>query len=121
MTEEAKHTPGPRMAVKIECGHQACVMNNKKYGPHKPGATHGFVLANDGEMVVGRFNRYEDAVIDAAAPDLLEALEIVQAIAVSDRAFIERAGFDFSDRTKQCSEWAQEKINAAIAKARGQS
>lgn len=32
------------------------------------------VLAGDNETVIGRFAKMEDAVLDAAAPDLLEAL-----------------------------------------------
>lgn len=59
-----------------------------------------------------------NARLIAAAPDLYEALSIVQAIAKSDRAAIERLGFDFKSGQK-CSEWAEGKIDAALAKARG--
>lgn len=66
-TTEAAHTPGPRRAVKgPESGREEW---------YRPGC--GFVIGPDGKTVVGRFPRFEDAVLDAAAPDLLAALNLL--------------------------------------------
>ncbi len=63
-------------------------------------------------------NQEANARLIASAPELLEALELVQAIAKSDRKKIEGMGFDFKTMGN-LSEWATAKIDAAIAKAKG--
>ena len=61
---EAKHTPGPRRAIRG---------TDSTFRAHeRPGS--GFVLAADNETVVGRFPKYADAVLDAAAPEMNTAL-----------------------------------------------
>jgi hypothetical protein len=90
------HTLGPRRAVS---------------GPDKrhpwawvhPGC--GFVLGPDNETVVGRFPKYADAVLDAAAPDLLAAASFM----------IAHVG------TVSHNQWmeAVSRLEAAVAKAEG--
>lgn len=63
-----QHSPGPRRAWR----------GAEKAEWEIPGC--GFVLGPDGKTVVGRFPRHEDAILDAAAPDLLTAAKRALAI-----------------------------------------
>lgn len=58
------------------------------------------------------------AEVEGERDALLEALEVVKAIYELDEKTIRKHGFSFESGEK-CSEWAIEKINAAIAKAKG--
>ena len=86
-----KHTAGPRRAIKggdkLEWERLGC----------------GFVLGPDNETVVGRFPRYEDAILDAAAPDLLAAL-------INLRAYTEA----YRDAVADLPPHKKEKIRLAV-------
>lgn len=100
---KSKHTPGPRRAIKGP--DKACAAWDL------PGC--GFVLASDGNTVIGRFPKYEDAVLDAAAPDLLEALQSLCSMCYASSMA--------DPETKRKTEWelAVDKARAAVAKATG--
>jgi len=98
---ESKHTPGPRKAYQ----------GGDKLEWERPGC--GFVLGPDNETVVGRFPRYADAILDAAAPDLLEALTAaVASVKIND------AGEPIKGAVPWSLEWFAD-ARAAIAKATG--
>lgn len=75
-------------------------------GPHwnNPGTTnYQIAWSSEGELVVDHVYEEADAHLIAAAPELLEALEVA---------------FQHIDKTTHCNDWA--KVCAAIAKAKGE-
>ena len=81
----------------------------------------GFLLDKSGWQLAAWDGSDAEGRVAAAGPELLEAIEIVQAIAKGDSEAIKRFGYSFTNEPLTCSEWAKQKIDAAIAKARGQA
>lgn len=69
--QKFNHTLGRREARKIDWSKSKVKFVDQNGDIVKYGA---FVLSENGEIVIGRFAKYEDAVLDAAAPELLKAL-----------------------------------------------
>jgi hypothetical protein len=86
----SRHTPGPWVVESLVDG----------YDIHAPQAGCFIATTSDPEMVWGAVTRKDDARLIAAAPELLEALEIA----------LDCAG----------DAWWAEKADAAIAKAKGE-
>lgn len=100
----SKHTPGPWAVVELVDG----------YDIRCPESRCRIVTASDPEAVWGAIGREEDACLIAAAPELLEALEL--ALGSYNRLLL-------SDPPKDA--WVfngvEAKARAALAKAKGEA
>lgn len=96
----AHFTEGKRRAIKGP--------DNSRHEWDRPGC--GFVLAQDETTVIGRFPRFEDAQLDAVAPDLLAACEAVQAAS--------RLELNSPERLEAMGR-ALGLVNAAVGRVRG--
>lgn len=114
MTREIKHTQttvlgnkARRIARAVESGDLSC--------------NSAFIQLVDAIQ----YHEKNDHILNAAAPELLEALECEEALGLplnEGKAILERCGWDYSNRFDlPATEFVERKRKAAIAKARGQS
>lgn len=103
MTTQTKHTPGPWLAIRPHQENDGSAMWELD-DDEEPAAVYAIVAPASGEAVAMSHDLFEfreaDACLIAAAPDLLEALDELLSVGITQRSW--------------------RKGRAAVAKARGE-